>query len=174
MPQPVSIRQVLKQLAYFQNTSDLYLRGIIEAGYRKMLADSETLFKEEEMPQAVYIVLSGEIQITSIRLNQFIKTYRAGEFFGETPVLLGVPYLTTAASIGETSIFVMPKENFKKLLKTCQRLCEIFSEEVAKEQIEYSELRQQLQDLGYLNMTDHHHNFVNWVRTRLKQLFSVS
>lgn len=174
MPQPVSIRRVLKQLAYFKNTSDLYLRGIIEAGYRKMLADAETLFKEEEMAPAVYIVLSGEIQVTSVRLNLPIRTYQSGEFFGETPVMLGVPHIATAYSIGETSVFVIPKGNFEKLLHTCPRLSEIFAEEVSKEQMAYSGLRQQLQDLGYLKMTDNQHSFVEWVQTRLKQLFGVS
>jgi CRP-like cAMP-binding protein len=164
----------LKKLAYFQNTSDIQLRSIIESGYRKMLADSETLFKEGEMAQTVYIVLSGEIQVKSNRLNQLIRTYQTGEFLGETPVMLGVPYITTAYSVSETGIFVIPKGNFEKLLTTCQRLSEIFAQEVAKEQMEYSELRQQLQNLGYLEMTDNHHNFVNWVQVRLKQLFSIS
>lgn len=173
-PRPVSIREVLKSLAYFQNTSDIQLRGIIESGYRKMLADSEPLFQEGEMAQAVYIVLSGEIQVKSNRLNQLIRTYQAGEFLGETPIMLGVPYITTAYSVSETNIFVIPKGNFEKLLRTCPRLSDIFAQEVAKEQMEYSELRQQLQDLGYLEMTDTHHSFVNWVQTRLKQLFSIS
>jgi potassium-dependent mechanosensitive channel len=174
LTQPVSIRQVLRQLPYFQNTSDIHLRGIIEVGYRKLLTDSEILFKEEDLPQAVYVVLSGEIQVTSLRLNQFIRTYQAGEFFGETPVLLGVPYLATATSVGKTSVFVIPKANFEKLLKTCQRLCEIFSAEVMKEQQQYADLRQQLQNLGYLKMTENHHNFVSWVRTRFNHLFTTS
>jgi small-conductance mechanosensitive channel len=174
MPQPVSIRRVLKQLPYFQNTSDIYLRSIIESGYRKMLADSEVLFKEEEMAQAVYIVLLGEIQIKSNRLNQLIRIYQTGEFLGETPVMLRVPYIATAYSIGESTVFVIPKGNFEKLLHTCHRLSEVFAQEVVKEQMEYSELRQQLQDLGYLEMTDNHHNFASWVQTRLKQLFSIA
>jgi small-conductance mechanosensitive channel len=174
MPQPVSIRGVLKQLPYFQNTSDIHLRSIIESGYRKMLADSEVLFKEEEMAQAVYVVLLGEIQIKSNRLNQLIKIYRTGEFLSETPIMLGVPYITTAYSVGDTTVFVIPKGNFEKLLRACDRLSEVFAQEVVKEQMEYSELRQQLQDLGYLEMTDNHHNFVNWVQNRLKQLFSIS
>ena len=171
---PISIHQVLKQLAYFQQTSDLYLRGVIEAGYRKMLTDSERLFQEEEMPQAVFIVLSGAIKIVSNRLNQVIKTYEAGKFFGEAAVMLEVPYIATGYAIGATSVFVIPKGNFEQLLRTCPALAETFAQEVSKEQQEYAGLRQQLQDLGLLQMTERHHDFVDWVQARLKQIFSIS
>jgi len=170
---PVSIRRVLKEVAYFQQTSDLYLRGVIEAGYRKVLADSEALFKEEETAKAVYIVLSGAIESMSVRLNQLIKIYQPGEFFGEAPIMLDVPYLATGFAVGKTSVFVIPKENFKKLLNTCPTLSETFAQEVSREQEQYAGLRQQLQDLGFLNVAEHHNDFVTWVQTRLKHLFSV-
>jgi potassium-dependent mechanosensitive channel len=172
--QPVSIRHVLKQVPYFQQTSDLYLRGVIEAGYRKMLADSELLFKEEEMAKAVYIIISGTIKVVSVRLNQTIRTYGVGEFFGEAPLMLGVPYLATAYADGETSVFVIPKDNFKQLLHTCPTLAETFAQEVSREEAEYAKLRQQLQDLGLLNMTEHQYSFVDWVHSRLKQLLRAA
>jgi potassium-dependent mechanosensitive channel len=171
---PVSIRRVLKDVVYFQKTSDLHLRGIIEAGYRKALADAEALFQEEEMAEAVYIVLSGSIDVVSVRLNQLVKTYHAGEFFGEAPIMLKVPYIATGRAVGETSVFVIPKGNFEKLLNTCPALAETFAQEVSKAEEEYAGLRQQLQDLGFLAMAEHHNSFVNWVQTRLKSLFNVS
>lgn len=174
MTQPVSIRHVLKQVAYFNQTSDLYLRGVIEAGYRKMLADSELLFKEGEMAKAVYIILSGTIKVVSVRLNQTIRTYEVGEFFGEAPLMLEVPYIATACAVGETSVFVLPKDNFKQLLHTCPTLAETFAQEVSREEAEYAELRQQLQDLGLLNMAEHQNSFVNWVQTRLKQILRAA
>lgn len=173
-PQPISIHRVLKQVVYFQHTSDLYLRGIIESGYRKMLADSEILFREEEMAEAVYIVLAGAVCIVSVRLNQPIRTYKVGEFFGEAPIMLQVPYIATGYAVGETSVFVIPKANFEKLLHTCPTLAETFAQEISEAEEEYSKLRQQLQDLGFLDMADHHNKFVGWVQTRLKQLFSIA
>lgn len=172
--QPVSVRHVLKQVAYFHHTSDLYLRGVIEAGYRKMLADSEPLFKEEEMAKAVYIILSGTIKVVSVRLSQTIRNYEVGEFFGEAPLMLEVPYLATGYAVGETSVFVIPEVNFKQLLHTCPTLAETFTQEVSREEAEYAELRQQLEDLGLLNMTEHQNSFVNWVQTRLRQILKAA
>jgi small-conductance mechanosensitive channel/CRP-like cAMP-binding protein len=173
-PVPISIRRVLQQVPYFQYTSDLYLRGVIEAGYRKLLADAETLFKEEEQATAVYVVLSGAIQVVSVRLNQTVKMHGPGEFFGEAPLMLSVPYLATGYAIGETSVFVIPKANFEKLLHTCPTLAETFAQEVSREEAEYSGLRQQLQDLGFLKMTEQHKNFIVWAQTRFKQLLQRS
>ncbi|GAB1543075.1 mechanosensitive ion channel [Scytonema sp. NUACC21] len=174
LSQVVSIRQLLKQVPYFQETSDLHLRGIIEAGYRKKLSASETLFHEGDMAAAVYIVLSGAIEVFSVRLGKRIKTYSPGEFFGETPIMLGVPYIATARAIEETNIFVISKSNFEKLLHTCPALAETFAQELSKEKEEFSGVRQQLQDLGILNMIEHERNFMAWVKTRLKQLFNIS
>ncbi|KAF3887619.1 MULTISPECIES: mechanosensitive ion channel domain-containing protein [Nostocales] len=174
IPQFVSIRHLLKEVPYFQQTPDLYLRRVIEAGYRKMLSASEILFHEGDMAASVYIVLLGTIEVFSVSLDKRIKVYSTGEFFGETPIMLGVPYLATARAIGETSVFVISKSNFEKLLQTCPKLAEILAQELSKEQEEYSGLRQQLQDLGILNMNEQHHNFIAWVQTRLKQLFNAS
>lgn len=172
--QPISIRYALKQVPYFQYTSDLYLRSVIEAGYRKMLTDSETLFQEGGIGIAVYVVLAGTIEIASVGLGKQLSLHQAGEFFGETPILLDVPYIATARAIGETSLFVIPKPSFEKLLNTCPKLAQTFAEKLSKGQEEYASLRQQLQDLGLLNMVEHHHNFVDWVQTRLEQLFKFS
>lgn len=174
IPQFVSIRHLLKEVPYFQQTPDFYLRRVIEAGYRKMLSASEILFHEGDMAASVYIVLLGTIEVFSVSLDKRIKVYSTGEFFGETPIMLGVPYLATAGAIGETSVFVISKSNFEKLLQTCPKLAEILAQELSKEQEEYSGLRQQLQDLGILNMNEQHHNFIAWVQTRLKQLFNAS
>lgn len=170
----MSIRALLKQVAYFQYTPDLHLRSVIEAGYRKLLSNAEILFQENEMGSAVYIVLSGAIEVISLRLDQRIRVYEAGHFFGEAPIMLSVPYLATARAIGETSIFVIPKNNFEKLLRTCPKLAETFTQEVSREEAEFDGLRQQLQDLGLLNIADHNSNFLAWVKTRFNQLFNVS
>ncbi len=174
MAEPVSIRHLLKQVPYFEQTSDLYLRGVIEAGYRKLLTDGEILFQEGDIAAAVYIVLSGKIEALSVRLAQTFRTYVAGEFFGEAPVMLNVPYLVTARALGDVCLFVIPKANFEKLLHACSRLAETFAEEVSKEEMEYSGLRQQLQDLGLLSMTNRDRDFVSWVQTRLRNLFNVA
>lgn len=171
--QPMSIRHLLKQVPYFHYASDLHLREVIEAGYRKLLSDTEILFQEGEPAKAVYIVLAGAIEVNAADLAQCMRTYVPSDFFGETPILLDVVYLATARAVGETSIFVIPKRNFEKLLKICPKLAETFTRELSKGQEEYTRLRQHLQNLGLLKM-EQQHNFVSWVQSRLEQLFKYA
>jgi len=173
-PQLMSIRHLLKQVPYFHHASDLHLREVIEAGYRKLLSDGEILFQEGEPGKAVYIVLTGVIEIDASGLEECLRTYRSGQFFGETPILLGMNYLTTAQAKGETSLFVIPKHNFEKLLNTCPKLAETFTQELSRGQEEYIRLRQQLQNLGLLKMVEQQNSFVSWVQARLEQLFKYS
>lgn len=174
MPQPVSIRQLLRQVPYFQHCSDLRLREIIETGYRKQLEAAEILFHEGEIGTAFYIILSGSIETVVVRLgNKQVRVYQAGELFGEAPVMLNLPYQATARTLEETSVMLIHKNNFEKLLRSRTDLAELLSQELLKEQEIYAEVRQQLQDMGLLDINMHHHGFVDWVQLRLKQLFNT-
>lgn len=169
-----SIRQLLRQVPYFQHCSDLRLREIIETGYRKVLAATETLFHEGEVGAAFYIILSGSIETIVTRLgNKQVKVYRAGELFGETSVMLGLPYQATARALEETSVMIIHKNNFEKLLRSRSDLAEVLAQELSKEQEIYAEVRQQLQEMGLLDINAHHHGFVNWVQLRLKQMLNI-
>jgi CRP-like cAMP-binding protein len=137
------------------------------------LPASEILFKEEEMGNDFYLILSGAVETVVTRLNQPVKVYHAGEVFGEVAVMLNLPYTSTARTLEDTSLFVIHKKSFEKLLQSHPHLAESFSQELMKEKEIYRGVRQQLQDLGLLDMSEHSHGFTNWVQTRLRSLFAV-
>lgn len=169
-----SIRQLLKQVSYFRHCTDLRLREIIETGYRKQLNADEILFHEGEVGTAFYIILSGSIETIVMRLNnQRVKTYQAGELFGETPVMLGLPYQATARALEESSVMIIHKSNFERLLRSRPDLADVLAQELSKEQEIYAQVRQQLQEMGLLDINMHHNGFVNWVQLRLKKLFNL-
>jgi potassium-dependent mechanosensitive channel len=168
-----SLGDLLRQVPYFRSCSDLNLLEIIEAGYRKTLPEAEVLFQEGEIGTAVYTLLSGKIESFSSKLNTKIKIYQPGDFFGEVPIMLGVPYLATARAIESSSVFVVPKQNLERLLRSRPYLAEILAQEMANEKELYSPIRQQLEDLGLLDMNRNGHDLVAWLRTRLQKLFSI-
>uniref|UniRef100_B8HU04 MscS Mechanosensitive ion channel n=1 Tax=Cyanothece sp. (strain PCC 7425 / ATCC 29141) TaxID=395961 RepID=B8HU04_CYAP4 len=169
----VSLRHLLQQVPYFQTCSDLQMLEIIEAGYRKVLAESEILFKEGDVAESMYVVLSGKIETASCQLKQRIRTYAAGELFGEAPLLLGVPYLVTARAVEKTSLFVIPKANLERLLQSRPYLASAIADELMKERDFYTPLREQLEELGLLAQNGSNQGFINWVQTRLKSLFNI-
>ena len=58
-PKLLSIRDLLRQVVYFQGFTDLELRELIEIGYRKRLHQEDILFEEGDPGDAFYIILSG-------------------------------------------------------------------------------------------------------------------
>ncbi|MBW4551590.1 MAG: mechanosensitive ion channel [Aphanocapsa sp. GSE-SYN-MK-11-07L] len=172
-PASSSLGDLLRQVPYFRSCSDLNLLEIIEAGYRKTLPESEMLFQEGETGTAMYILLSGKIESFSRQLNQKIRTYGPGDFFGEVPIMLGVPYLSSTQAIELTSLFVIPKQNLERLLRSRPFVAEVLAQEMAREKEFYSPIRQQLEDLGLLDMNRNGNDLVAWLRTRLQKLFSI-
>lgn len=169
---PVSIRDSLRQLSFFQACSDLHLRELIETGYRKTVAVSEAVFSEGEMGSDFYLVLAGAIESSVSQLDQPIKVYQPGDLFGEAPVMLGLPYRSKARALEAATLFVIHKSSFERLLHLHPQLAELFSQELTKEKEIYLEVRQQLQELGLLDIDEQHHRFTAWVRERLKHLLN--
>ncbi|MEE3719928.1 mechanosensitive ion channel domain-containing protein [Tumidithrix elongata RA019] len=171
--QSISIRDSLRQLPHFNICSDIHLRELIETGYRKFFAESEIVFNENEIGTHFYLVLSGSIETVVTRLSQHIKIYKSGDILGEVAIMLNLPYTSTAIALEDTSVFVINKHSFDRLLRLHPDLAETFTQELTKEKKIYQDIRQQLQDLGLLGMTEHSNRFAAWVKSRLKGIFSA-
>lgn len=88
------LRDLLRKISYFNSLSDLHLRSLIELGCRKYLEESEILCRQGEPGNAFYIVLSGTIEAIyeQEKIKKQLFTFEAGQFFGELPLMLGIPY----------------------------------------------------------------------------------
>ncbi|MBM0744492.1 mechanosensitive ion channel [Phormidium sp. CLA17] len=171
--QSISIRDALRQFPHFNLCSDLHLRELIETGYRKFFAASDVVFTENDLGSHFYLVLSGSVETVVTRLNQSVKVYHPGDVFGEVAIMLNLPYTATAHVLEDTSLFVIHKHSFERLLRLHPALAETFTQEMTKEKELYQGIRQQLQDLGLLGMTEHKHRFTDWVQERLKGIFAA-
>jgi CRP-like cAMP-binding protein len=169
--QSISIRDSLRQLPHFNVCSDIHLRELIETGYRKFFAESEVVFNENDMGTHFYLVLSGSIETVVTRIDQHVKIYKSGDILGEVAIMLNLPYTSTAIALEDTSVFVINKHSFDRLLRLHPDLAETFTQELTKEKKIYQDIRQQLQDLGLLGMTEQNNRFADWVKSRLKGIF---
>lgn len=169
--QSISIRDSLRQLPHFNVCSDIHLRELIETGYRKFFAESEVVFNENAMGTHFYLVLSGSIETVVTRLDRHVKIYKSGDILGEVAIMLNLPYTSTAQTLEDTSVFVINKHSFDRLLRLHPDLAETFTQELTKEKKIYQDIRQQLQDLGLLGMSEHSNHFADWVKSRLKGIF---
>jgi len=170
----ISIRDALQKLLPFKTCTDLPLRRLIQTGHRINLGESAVLFSEGEVGKNFYLILSGSIETVVTKLQKQIKTYKTGDLLGEVPVMLSIPYLATARTLEETSLFVIHKSDFEKLLNIYPDLAETFAIELTKEKEIYMPVRKHLEELGLLDMSEQDGGFVSWARTRLKKIFSYN
>src|SRR5919202_913515 len=172
-PKPLAIRDLLRQVTYFQNFTDLELRQLIEIGYRKRLGASSMLFREGDPGDAFYIILSGSVEVFAEKLNKQLAILQTGKFFGELSLMLGIPRTATVRSLEDSILFVINNKGFEKLLHEQPELAEVIIEELGKHQEELSERQQQLRSMGLVDAAEDDKNPVAWVRKRLKTLFSL-
>jgi len=170
---PLSIRDLLRQITYFENFSDLELRLLIEAGYRKRLQPLEVLFREGDPGDAFYIVLSGAVEVYVEKIDKHLTTLKAGQFFGELSLLLGIPRTATVRAEENTILFLVNKKGFEKLLKKHPEIAEIIVQALGKYKEELAERQKQLRELGLVDASEDDKNPVVWVRKRLTNLFSL-
>lgn len=171
--QTASLSALLRRLSYFEKFNDLYLRELIELGYRRRLEASEMLFREGDPGDAFYIVLSGSVEIFLEKLNKHLTTLSSGQFFGELSLMLGIPRTASARALEDTILFALDHKGLEKLLHEHPELSESIAIEIAKHQEELSQRRQELRAMGLLSETESQNNPVDWVRSRLKEIFSL-
>ncbi|NET58335.1 MAG: mechanosensitive ion channel [Symploca sp. SIO2E6] len=172
-PRPLAIRDLLRQVTYFENFTDLEIRQLIEIGYRKRLRASEILFNEGEPGNAFYIILTGSVEVFVEKIHKYLTTLETGNFFGELALLLGIPRTATVRAIEETMLFVINKKGFEKLLQEQRELSEVIIQELGKHQEELAQRQQELRKLGLVNQEEDDKNPVVWVRKRLHNLFGL-
>lgn len=172
-PKPLAIRDLLRQVTYFENFTDLEVRQLIEIGYRKRLKASEILFNEGEVGDAFYIILTGSVEVFVEKIHKYLTTLEAGKFFGELALLLGIPRTATVRAIEDTMLFVINKKSFEKLLKEQPELSEVIIKEFGKHQEELVQRQQELRKLGLVNQQEDDKNPLVWVRKRLHNLFGL-
>lgn len=77
----ISVKEILKKVEYFNDFNQIELRQLIQSGYRKNLQESEILFKENDLGNAFYIVLSGSVEVFVDRINKHLKLKKKQFFF---------------------------------------------------------------------------------------------
>ena len=170
---PLSARDLLIQVAYFENFTNVELRKLIEIGYRKRLKPLDFLFHEGDPGDTFYIILSGSVEVFVEKINKHLTTLKAGKFFGELALMLGIPRTASVRAIEDTILFAIHKKGFEKILHENPELAEVIVQELAKHQEELSERQNELRDLGLVDAEEDDKNPVVWVRNRLKNLFNL-
>ncbi len=90
--------------------------GVVKKSFDK----NDIIFEEGNLPLHYYQIVSGEIKMCNYNDDgrEFIQgIFYKGQSFGEPPLFLNQKYPANAIAVENASIFILPKENFMKLLE---------------------------------------------------------
>jgi signal transduction histidine kinase len=118
----------LRRVPLFENLTEEDNVCIEEAEERR-LAAGEVLVEEGKPAEHFFVLLEGEISVSKRADNQqiIVARYMPGAFFGEVPLLLGVPYILSARAEADCRLIAFSDEGFWRLLRLCPTMAgEIF------------------------------------------------
>jgi CRP-like cAMP-binding protein len=80
----------------------------------------EQLFKEKDDTRGLWLIHSGKVEISRVTADgwrQTLAVLTTGHFFGELSLLENRRHVAAAAVIEDTELFLLPKEEFERLME---------------------------------------------------------
>jgi signal transduction histidine kinase len=149
----VTTLEELRGVPLFEGLTDEQLREVLEEGSEKFVPSGGVGGREGEPVEHLYVILEGEFRWSKkVDGGEVVmNTYGSGEFFAEVPLLLGKPFLATWRALGNSRVFALPNETFRRLLATDTSFSNAILEMLAQRiQVLYSvaQQRERLSSLG--------------------------
>ncbi|MBT9314922.1 cyclic nucleotide-binding domain-containing protein [Leptothoe spongobia] len=173
IPKQTTLKDMLRQVSYFANFSDLEIRQLIEIGHRQRSQTGTTLFHEGDAGNSFYILLEGKIDILAEKLNRHLATLEPGQFFGEVALLLGVPRTAMARVAEDALLFVINQPSFSDLLRRYPDLSNQVVQAMAQHRDELAQRQREMRALNLVDSSEDDANPVIWARKRLKRMFDL-
>ncbi len=157
----------------FSSMDDRRLRELVGSGARRTLPTGTVLVHQGDEGRSFHLVLSGAVDAIheTDRVSRKLFTFTAGEFFGELPLLLQVPYPTTMVAAEDTTLFVVPSGSFRALLASRPEFADTVAREVARRSDVLRSYEDCLRQRGLLEDADMGHP-LQWFRERLKRVLA--
>lgn len=109
----------LKQQVLLKEINDAGLKKIAPIAKQVSIKKGEPLFKEKEDTKGLWLIHSGKIEISRVTADgwrQTLVVLPAGHFFGELSILENRKHVASAVALEDTELFLIPKEDFEKLI----------------------------------------------------------
>ncbi len=121
----LSINLALQKIPIFNSLLAEPLDALSEIGRREIVPENTTIFSEGDLPEALYLILSGRVQV--LKKDQDGKNARlailqTADFFGELALVDGAPRSATVQTIEPCELFVIQRRHFLEMLSQTPRL----------------------------------------------------
>lgn len=113
-----STAEILRSITYFSDLPDELLAEVCDASSQIRVAPGETIIREGEMSNELYVLVEGELVVTTKQNDRTIELARikAGDVAGELALLDNAPRIADVAAAIPSLVVRVPGEAFNRLL----------------------------------------------------------
>jgi CRP/FNR family transcriptional regulator/CRP/FNR family cyclic AMP-dependent transcriptional regulator len=143
--------EFLSKVPLFAKLNETQLQAIDRICGKKTFAAGTILFRENEVGDIFYIVLSGSLKIyntTKGGEEKILATFKPGESFGELSLIDGKPRSATAQTLEDSVLICLDGTLFLRLLQANFDITKCIMEELCNR---LRETNQHVQDLTFLD-----------------------
>ena len=117
----------IKNVSFFADLGDEAIEAIAEISELVTININTNIFVEEDVPDSLYIIISGQVAIektfTDLKRKKTLAILEAGDFFGEMALITNNKRSATAITKQESVLIKIEKTDFIKMLKVSSSLC---------------------------------------------------
>ncbi len=113
-------REFLRYAYFFEDLDDTVIDAVADVCTAVIFPAGEFVFREGEYGDALFIVLSGEIQVWKHHGREdasLLSRYQAGRILGEMALVDELPRSATAVSVQESELLVLRRSEFSGLVR---------------------------------------------------------
>ena len=115
----VKEKEALSQVYLFRELTPTEMDRFISISKEKRARKNQTIFKEGDIGDAFYLIVSGSVRISTLVPGvgeEALTILKEGEYFGEMALIDDAPRSASAIANEDTIILSIKKEDFRKLL----------------------------------------------------------
>jgi len=140
----------LESCKLFRSLSPDELASLTRVTREVSFADGKEIFKEGDAGDALYVVKSGQVQISAVigeGERQVLSRVPPGEVFGELAIIDNQPRSATATAQTDTTVYVVPRDAMIEMLTSSPQFSFSMMREITQRLREFNRqyLRQVLQ-----------------------------
>jgi len=157
----------LKKIPYFEGLTDAEFLYLVNQGYPQTVSPLEYVCREGDTANSFYVILTGKVEVISLRKKQHIATLNSGDFFGEIALFMGTPRVATCRTLERSRFFVIHRDHLKYILAIHKEIAEKIAQKLLDRQ-------NTLIDLGIIRESDCTSDTgiaLNLIHKRLQTLF---
>ncbi len=116
----ISTNRLLRQTSIFRDVDDESLTPIQELLVEKNYPVNATVFKENDIPDGLYIIVNGEVRVqkrTKAGRDVILACLGQGDFFGEMGLIDAQPRSATVTTICPSKLLVLSLTDFRSLVR---------------------------------------------------------